>query len=461
MAILKNLSIRAKLMILITMTTFFIAMTGFQGISGLNKAVRVQEENEKLEQVQKMLKDRMIDHFKWSQKASRFQTDSTITNIEVEKDHKNCALGKWYYSDEKKSTSELSPTIRTLLDSLEEPHEKLHRSILKVEDLLAQGAHAQAVDLFAHNTLHALEQVQQNLNHIDDEIKKVARKEHEKYRKEMENGKRGMLLGMILFAIISILVSVVMAGFIRRPILRLISMLQDIAQGDGDLTRRLDESSKDETGTLAKWFNQFIDRVHFIIKEMKENANHLASSSEELSSATTQITASAHAMSDQSSSVSDSTEQATKNINGITVSAEQMSNSVNMVATAVEETSSSIREVAQNSLKQSQIASEANEQTRSSRSKMEALGTAAKEIGKVIDVISNIADQTNLLALNATIEAASAGDAGKGFAVVAKEVKELAKQTAQATEEIRSQIEGIQKNANDSIGAIGQISTIM
>ncbi|MFW6245326.1 MAG: CZB domain-containing protein, partial [Fibrobacterota bacterium] len=117
MAILKNLSIRAKLMILITMTTFFIAMTGFQGISGLNKAVRVQEGNEKLEQVQKMLKDRMIDHFEWSQKASRFQADSTITSIEVEKDHKNCAFGKWYYSDEKKSTSELSPTIRTLLDS--------------------------------------------------------------------------------------------------------------------------------------------------------------------------------------------------------------------------------------------------------------------------------------------------------------------------------------------------------
>ena len=123
--------------------------------------------------------------------------------------------------------------------------------------------------------------------------------------------------------------------------------------------------------------------------------------------------------------------------------------------------SSSLNEVSKNCQKESQIAANANNQAKSTRDLMERLGVSSKEIGKVIEVINDIADQTNLLALNATIEAASAGEAGKGFAVVANEVKELAKQTAQATDQIGRQIEEMQNNTGNAVAAIEDITKII
>ncbi len=462
MAILKNMNIRMKLMILTIMSSLFVMITGYQGLSSLDNAGKVQQENEKLDLIQMMLKDKMVDHFRWAQTASLFQADKKISTIDVEKNPKHCAFGKWYYSEGIKNAAEISPKVKQMLAEIEDYHTNLHESVVGIEQILADPQrHDEAVQMFNQNTMRSLNSVQQKLKEINEEITAVAEKMHEQHSKVLSAQRKSMIIQVILFTLTSALLSIFMAGFIRKPILRVSAMLQDIAQGKGDLTRRLDASSKDEMGILSKWFNLFVERIQLIIKELKENANVLAASTEELSAATTQISASTEEMSSQSKTVSESAQDASGSVKDITSSTDQMSSSINMVATAVEETSTSIREVAQSSLKLSQIASTANEQTRSSRAKMESLGLAAQEIGKVIEVISDIADQTNLLALNATIEAASAGEAGKGFAVVAKEVKELAKQTAQATEEIRSKIQGIQNNTTDSISAIGQISTIM
>ena len=138
-----------------------------------------------------------------------------------------------------------------------------------------------------------------------------------------------------------------------------------------------------------------------------------------------------------------------------------MSAGVSSVATAIEEMSASLNEVSKNCQKESQIAASASNQAKSTRDLMDRLGVSSKEVGKVIEVINDIADQTNLLALNATIEAASAGDAGKGFAVVANEVKELAKQTAQATEQISRQIEEMQGSTTSAVAAIEEITKII
>jgi len=154
-------------------------------------------------------------------------------------------------------------------------------------------------------------------------------------------------------------------------------------------------------------------------------------------------------------------EETSTQANVVAAAGEQVSSNVQTVATAVEELSSSVREIAQSSSEASEVASRAVVTAQDTNGKVEALGTSSAEIGQVIEVITSIAEQTNLLALNATIEAARAGEAGKGFAVVANEVKELAKQTATATEEISTKIAAIQGDSGEAVSAIGEISEVI
>ncbi len=281
----------------------------------------------------------------------------------------------------------------------------------------------------------------------------------------INEGRKRMLMrasvASLIIVALSILVLVVLINSLMKPVAKTVAMLKDIAQGEGDLTKRLEVKTKDEIGELAHWFNVFVEKVQKIIVQISGNSTTLSSACEELSSVSTQISASAEEMTAQSSSVSSATEQTTTNVSTISAAAEQMSSQVNTVAASIEEMSASLNEVARNCQQELQIAAKASQEARSSKEAMDRLGVSAKSIGKVVEVISDIADQTNLLALNATIEAASAGDAGKGFAVVAGEVKELAKQTAEATQEITREIEQVQGNTESAIKAITSIGEVI
>jgi len=247
------------------------------------------------------------------------------------------------------------------------------------------------------------------------------------------------------------------------PVLnRVGSLLEEISQGN--LKVKIEEQDlvrKDEFGKLVSSTNTLLQALHKTLSSISTSAQTVSSSATELSSVSTQISSSAQEMSSQTTTVSAATEEANSNINSISSAVEQMSSSITSVATAIEEMSASLNEVAKNCQKELQIAGEANTHAKSSKEVMVKLGHAARSIGKVVEVINDIADQTNLLALNATIEAASAGEAGKGFAVVANEVKELAKQTAQATQEIEKQIFEIQENTQSAVGAIESVSKVI
>ena len=253
------------------------------------------------------------------------------------------------------------------------------------------------------------------------------------------------LVGVSLLIILSF--STFVAGRITRPLRATVTMLEDIAHGEGDLTQRLDIQSQDEVGDLARQFNTFVSKIHTTIADIGQTTLTLGTSSEELGAVSHEMANHAQETSAQAGAVSAASEEVTEN--------------VQTVATATEEMSASIKEIAQNASEAARVVSQAVQVSHEASSTINALGENSTEIGNVVKVITSIAEQTNLLALNATIEAARAGAAGKGFAVVANEVKELAKQTTEATEDIRQKIEATQANTQTSISAIEQIGTII
>jgi methyl-accepting chemotaxis protein len=246
---------------------------------------------------------------------------------------------------------------------------------------------------------------------------------------------------------LAIVLSVLLGRYISGRLETTVRLLRDIAEGDRDLTQRLIVSNHDEIGDMATWFNTFIANLEGIIRSIGNNARGLAGSAEELNGVSQRMSSNAEETSAQAGVLSAASEQVTGN--------------VQTVATGIEEMSASIREIAKNASEAAKVAHSAVQVAEKTNATVSRLGDSSAEIGQVIKVINSIAEQTNLLALNATIEAARAGEAGKGFAVVANEVKELAKQTGKATEDISQKIQSIQGSAHEAVEAIATIGQVI
>ncbi len=258
-----------------------------------------------------------------------------------------------------------------------------------------------------------------------------------------------------------VLITIIITKFISLPLKNTVAMIKDIAEGEGDLTRRLDVNSKDEVGELASWFNIFVEKLQEIITNIAGQAGTLTASSDEIFEVSGNLTSRSEKMSSNSTTVAASAEEMSTNMDSVASAMEQASNNTAMVATSLEQMASTINEIAQNSMEASNISYKAVTEASKASTKVGELGTAAQEIGDVTKTITDISDQTSLLALNATIEAARAGESGRGFAVVANEIKELSKQTSDATESIKMRVEGIQETTTGTVEAIERILNII
>ncbi len=272
---------------------------------------------------------------------------------------------------------------------------------------------------------------------------------------------RTVLIISVVMVIVFVLLAMWLANTIVRPINNASAVLKDIAQGEGDLTKRLDIEKEDEVGSLARWFNTFVEKLQGIVKELEVTISGVDASSSSLEGVSLSLQQASAETSRRSAGVAAGAEEMNANLAGVASAMEQSAVNTNVVATAAEEMSATISEIAANSERARKISSSAVEETKEAFSYMKELGSAADKIGNVTEAITEISEQTNLLALNATIEAARAGEAGKGFSVVASEIKMLAKQTADATLEIKQLVEAVQNNTGKTGKGIETIARVI
>lgn len=513
---MKNLSIKSKIIIALIVLGMASVVLGATAYLGIMNITQMGDEVQHNLIMTRFIREREIDHLDWSAELSAFIF--TGSEFSGSLDHTACGLGQWYYNFTQSETFRLlPPSLQQKFRELEQPHIDLHTSAEVIVDVMAQGDQETAARVYEATTQTHLQEVRKIMTEINAEYGLLTES-----LQNSSQATQNTVTTLTLILIASVIFVALMAGFYLnrnaiQPIQRITAMLKDISEGEGDLTARLKTQSQDEVGRMAYYFNQFVEKIQHTVRDIHDTtatlkkastnvgevAEVMASNSEELnlkmeavSTAVEEITVSIGGTaiasdevraslgvvsaaieemnatlrnmataSEQSSagaqSVSVLVNEISAKIHNSSQSTDEVSSAVNSVVTAIKEINLSLNDVSQSCERSIQITANAEIKAQETNQTISQLDRLSAEIGKIINVINDIADQTNMLALNAAIEAAGAGEAGKGFAVVANEVKELAKQTGEATGEIRQQIENMQKSMGQAVSSVKEITDVI
>ncbi|BHH82469.1 methyl-accepting chemotaxis protein [Desulforhopalus sp. 52FAK] len=405
-------------------------------------------------------------------------------------DGTSCSLGKWLGN-----MDTTNPEIVALAEELRPVHLALHKHVGEVKKSSSEKRTYAARDIALNDLYPASEQVfklvaqmkavsdvayssfvemnklllEDAAVHQDNTFKAIdiiVNKAKEESAKTVKRGeaiaKRSQIItivGICLGVVLALISGFYLTYIITKPLQKGVELSQ--AMAGGDMTKTMDVNQKDEIGVLAQSLNDMAGNLRQMITDIRQGVESVDDSSSQLAVISNQMQSGAENTASRSGQVASAAEEMSANQNTVAAAMEQASVNVNMVATATEEMNATISEIARNSHNAKDITTKAVGKSERASQRVNELGKAADEINKVTEVITEISEQTNLLALNATIEAARAGEAGKGFAVVANEIKDLAKQTAQATLDIKTKIEGIQEATGITVTEINDIQKVI
>jgi methyl-accepting chemotaxis protein len=449
---LTNLKISVKLIasfIAVALITVFVGSIGITGIRAINNNVEsILKKN--VPSIEYLLTiNRDVQRAITSERSVIFADTSSDFYREMISTHQSAIQYSMYNLGEFKKIA-VSKEEKELLKELEKAMEDwiaVTDRAVQARETNTEDGRKEAMDLTLGAGKQKFDTVRGTLDRLIDMNREMADSAEKASQSIYTSSYTKLLIITVFCVLLALGLGFFISRALKRSLSQLIRMLKDIAEGEGDLTKRLDISSKDELGEMATWFNTFVDKLNSVFRKIADSTDQLASAAEQLSASSSQISAGTDKQASQTEQIATSMEEMSATVIDIAKNASEAAGAANNATQSAGKGGEIVRNTVDG---MNRIAGAVRE----SASTIEALKRSSEQIGEIIGVIDEIADQTNLLALNAAIEAARAGEQGRGFAVVADEVRKLAERTTKATREIAEMIKSIQSETGGAVSAM-------